>query len=180
MTSRVLLVAGGDSYRKVVADFLRNNHLEVDEVSGGEDTITKLYRQNTSYAVVVYDSDLPHLDRIKLALAVRLSQRNIALIGLSTGTSSETSERVLFEGRTLAFMRKPIVLGELLSLIRRVVPMLSRRKNESQTWHVCSNCIDWPLSEYEEQLISPSHNFELCNECRIKLQEESCTSQIMR
>lgn len=74
MRSSVLLLQGGDSYRNVDADFLRNNHFEVDEVSGGEEAITKLYREHTSYDVIVYDSDLPHLDRIKLALAVRLSQ----------------------------------------------------------------------------------------------------------
>jgi len=180
MTSSVLLVQGGDSYRNVVADFLRNNHFEVDEISGGEDSITKLYREHTTYDVIVYDSDLPHLDRIKLALAVRLSHRNVALIAMSTGTSSESSEKVLFDGSTLIFIRKPVVFGKLLSLIRSVVPKLCRRKHDSQTWHICSNCIDWPLSEYEEQLITPSYDLELCNECRTKLQQESCTLDIAR
>jgi DNA-binding response OmpR family regulator len=179
MTSRVLLVRG-DSYGKAFADFLRNNRFEVDEVSGGEDSITKMYRENTSYDVIVYDADLPHLDRIKLALAVRLSHRNVALIAMSTGTSSESSETVLFDGSTVIFIRKPVVLDNLLSLIRRVVPQLCRRKHGAQTWHICSNCIDWPLSEYEEQLITPRYDLELCNECRTKLQQESCTLDVAR
>ena len=179
MTSRVLLVRG-DSYGKAFADFLRNNRFEVDEVSGGEDSITKMYRENTSYDVIVYDADLPHLDRIKLALAVRLSHRNVALIAMSTGTSSESSETVLFDGSTVTFIRKPVVLDNLLSLIRRVVPQRCRRKHGAQTWHICSNCIDWPLSEYEEQLITPRYDFELCNECRTKLQQESCTLDVAR
>jgi len=48
-----------------------------------------------------------------------------------------------------------------------------RRKNDSDTWHWCSNCSDWPTSNYKEVNTKPTSG-ELCNQCRAKEKERNC------
>ena len=37
-----------------------------------------------------------------------------------------------------------------------------RKKKWSDTWHWCSNCNNWPTSDYEERYIKPTSG-ELCS-----------------
>jgi len=48
-----------------------------------------------------------------------------------------------------------------------------RRRKGSDTWHFCSNCSNWPTSNYEEQYTKPSSG-ELCNECQSKKAAGNC------
>lgn len=48
-----------------------------------------------------------------------------------------------------------------------------RRKNDSDTWHWCSNCTNWPTSNYKEVYAKPTSG-ELCNQCRAKEKERDC------
>lgn len=48
-----------------------------------------------------------------------------------------------------------------------------RRRKDSDTWHWCRNCSNWPTSNYEEQQSKPS-NGELDNECRSKDATGNC------
>jgi len=48
-----------------------------------------------------------------------------------------------------------------------------RRRRGSDTWHFCSNCSNWPTSDYEEKYTKPSSG-ELCNECQSKKAAGNC------
>jgi len=48
-----------------------------------------------------------------------------------------------------------------------------RRKKESDTWHFCTNCSNWPTSGYVEQYTKPTTG-ELCNECQGKKKADNC------
>jgi hypothetical protein len=48
-----------------------------------------------------------------------------------------------------------------------------RRKRGSDTWHFCSNCSEWPTSDYLEHPSKPSDG-ELCNQCRGKKANGDC------
>lgn len=48
-----------------------------------------------------------------------------------------------------------------------------RRKSGSDTWHFCSNCPNWPTSNYDEQSGKPTTG-ELCNICRSKRENNEC------
>lgn len=48
-----------------------------------------------------------------------------------------------------------------------------RKKRGSDTWHFCSNCSNWPTSDYDEQDSKPSWG-ELCNECQAKKKDGNC------
>lgn len=49
-----------------------------------------------------------------------------------------------------------------------------RRKRNSDTWHYCRNCSNWPTTDYVEQHTKPSSG-ELDNECRSKDASGSCS-----
>ena len=51
--------------------------------------------------------------------------------------------------------------------------MVYRRKRGSDTWHWCTNCSNWPTSDYEEQRTKPTTG-ELDNECKAKEAAGTC------
>ncbi|WP_156925398.1 hypothetical protein [Nitratidesulfovibrio termitidis] len=51
--------------------------------------------------------------------------------------------------------------------------MAYRRKKNSDTWHYCSNCSNWPTTDYVEQQSKPTTG-EFCNECRGKQNANNC------
>ena len=48
-----------------------------------------------------------------------------------------------------------------------------RKKRDSDTWHFCSNCSNWPTSDYIERTDKPTYG-ELCNECQAKEDAGTC------
>jgi hypothetical protein len=48
-----------------------------------------------------------------------------------------------------------------------------RRRKGHDTWHFCSNCSNWPTSDYEVSYSKPT-NGELCNECKAKRDAGNC------
>jgi hypothetical protein len=48
-----------------------------------------------------------------------------------------------------------------------------RRRRDSDTWHFCSNCSNWPTSGYVEQTSKPTTG-ELDNECLAKKNAGTC------
>ena len=47
-----------------------------------------------------------------------------------------------------------------------------RRRRDKDTWHFCSNCSNWPTSDYVTSNSKPSG--ELCNECKAKKANNNC------
>lgn len=55
--------------------------------------------------------------------------------------------------------------------------MKYRKKRGSDAWHWCTNCEDWPTSDYEEVDLPPGQrpsSGELDNECRDKEERGDC------
>ena len=42
-----------------------------------------------------------------------------------------------------------------------------RKKKDSDTWHWCTNCSNWPTSDYDSRDTKPTYG-ELDNECKAK------------
>lgn len=51
--------------------------------------------------------------------------------------------------------------------------IIYRKKKESDTWHWCTNCSNWPTSDYDERDTKPTDD-ELDNECKAKEKEGTC------
>ncbi len=51
--------------------------------------------------------------------------------------------------------------------------MKYRKKKDSDTWHFCKNCSNWPTANFEEKAAKPSHG-ELCDQCKAKRKAGGC------
>ena len=49
-----------------------------------------------------------------------------------------------------------------------------RKKKGSDTWHFCSNCSNWPTSNYDSSSTKPT-NGELCDQCKAKEKAGTCS-----
>lgn len=48
-----------------------------------------------------------------------------------------------------------------------------RKRKTNDTWHFCSNCSNWPRTDYVEQQNKPTTG-EFCNECQAKRKDNNC------
>lgn len=53
--------------------------------------------------------------------------------------------------------------------------MAYRKRKGNDTWHWCSNCSNWPTTDYDWRPDKPSWG-ELCNECQAKEKAGTCKS----
>lgn len=51
-----------------------------------------------------------------------------------------------------------------------------RKKTGSDTWHFCTNCTNWPTSDYTEREVKPTSG-ELCDQCKGKEKAVNCTKK---
>lgn len=49
-----------------------------------------------------------------------------------------------------------------------------RRRRDSDAWHWCRNCSNWPTYNYIESDSKPTSG-ELDNECRAKEKDDNCS-----
>ncbi len=49
-----------------------------------------------------------------------------------------------------------------------------RRRRGTDTWHFCTNCSNWPTSDYESATTKPTSG-EFCNECLAKERAGNCS-----
>lgn len=49
-----------------------------------------------------------------------------------------------------------------------------RKKKNKDTWHFCSNCSNWPTSDYDTSTSKPTSG-EFCNECQSKKANGNCS-----
>ena len=170
VTTKILLIEPDAAHRKVIADFLREKAFAVTEGSSGTDGAMELHQQR--FDLLIYDFDIDKADKLKLAFTVRITRQTPSVIVL-TPSPRITADTGLFKG-PLEFVEKPVDLRQLDYLLTCMTSTLCRRGIGLQTWHICSNCSDWPQSNYEELTVNLHQGLELCNECRVKLQTSHC------
>jgi hypothetical protein len=51
--------------------------------------------------------------------------------------------------------------------------MQYRRRKGKDTWHWCTNCGNWPTSDYDTSSTKPTSG-ELCDECLAKQRDSNC------
>jgi hypothetical protein len=50
---------------------------------------------------------------------------------------------------------------------------MARKRNGKDTWHFCTNCSQWPTSDYTTG--DENNGGEKCNECKAKKSAGDCT-----
>ena len=169
---KILLVQAKLPLREIMADLLRERDYEVQVLDSGTDALSKVYTERIHFDLLIYDFDLPFLDRIRIALALRAIKRAVPVLVLG-GLSSTDSERLMFHC-PIWYFDKHVPAEKMLTDVGLLLSRQCRRQNNSQTWHVCTSCNDWPTIDYEAQFLNPASGLELCNECRISIQQGTC------
>lgn len=49
-----------------------------------------------------------------------------------------------------------------------------RKRKGTDAWHFCTNCSNWPTSDYDSASTKPSSG-EFCNECLAKDRQGNCS-----
>lgn len=53
-------------------------------------------------------------------------------------------------------------------------PWRQRKGIQYDTWHWCTNCSNWPATDYDVSYSKPTSG-ELCNECQAKEDAGNCS-----
>jgi hypothetical protein len=51
-----------------------------------------------------------------------------------------------------------------------------RQRRDHDVWHLCGNCTNWPVEEYDEQSDEPSGR--MCFQCLSKQRNGVCRSEV--
>ena len=111
---RVLIADDHVGLRAMIAEALRSNGYDVDEVGNGGLALEAIRRGD--HRVAIIDVRMPVMDGLAVAARVRKEGLACRVIVISVVDDPETRRRVADEGA--AFHRKPFRLADLLADVR--------------------------------------------------------------
>lgn len=117
---RVLVVEDDDASRKVVTAVLRKAGYVTESTANGRACIEKL--KESSFDLVVMDIQMPEMDGISAAKAIRQNSRwrSLPIIAMTSGGVSGARQRCIEAGMN-AYVSKPVPGPHLLSLVQRLL-----------------------------------------------------------
>ncbi len=125
MPTRVLVIDDDAKLRALVADYLRDNGVEVETAADGEHGLTLLAGAR-AFDAVLLDIMLPGIDGLDVLRRIRSGKEHMAVIML-TAKGDETDRVVGLEIGADDYLAKPFGPRELLARLRAVL----RRVNPS-------------------------------------------------
>jgi CheY-like chemotaxis protein len=111
---RVLIVDDDADIRLLLATALRQKALAIDEAVDGEEAIEKL--RESSYAVVLLDLMMPHVNGLAVLEAIRQDLPNPPVVLVITGASRGLIEQV-DTSRVHGIVRKPFDPVEVAAIV---------------------------------------------------------------
>lgn len=176
MAQNILLIEDESLTRANLAALLKAQGYAVTEASDGVTGIELMGHHE--FDLVIADFVLPKLHGFHLVDILKAKWPGIPIIIIS-GYLSEKAAKVIL-GKSADFISKPVDMETLLATIRGILGPSSvsgatmyRKKADSEIWHLCSTCSDWPKNDYEDQLTPPGTGM-LCNECQVKREKSDC------
>lgn len=120
--SKILLIEDEDLMRKIVERILIKEGHEVDIASNGKEACQNLTNNNFSYDLVITDIMMPYANGFEILSKIKSNKigKNVPVIIVS----SVGNEDMVMEGFKLGaddFLKKPIMAGELLIRINRLL-----------------------------------------------------------
>src|SRR6266496_4719311 len=129
--------------------------------------------------LVITDMVLPKINGLHLVSLIQARRPGIPIV-LMSGYLSERAGKIIVDG-SADFFQKPVRPSALVRTVQRLLPKskaqltvlassiheLYRRNQESEVWHFCCNCSQWPAEDYIEQRHLRSTD-ELCSECIVQ------------
>ena len=112
----ILLVEDTLNMRKLITTILKQEDIEVDEASNGEEALEKLENGN-KYSLLLVDIMMPKLNGLKLTREIRkFSQVPIIFI---TALSDEKSQVLAYDAGADGYITKPFPKQLLISIVNR-------------------------------------------------------------
>ena len=118
MSVRIMIAEDEEIMRITVADHLRSEGWQVDEVSGGNEALALLQKQ--SYDIIVSDIRMPGMDGEKLLSAVKQQSPATEVIMMTAHGSTDHAVACLKQGAA-DYILKPFDLDDLSCRIQRIV-----------------------------------------------------------
>ncbi len=118
MSVRIMIAEDEEIMRITVADHLRSEGWQVDEVSGGNEALALLQKQ--SYDIIVSDIRMPGMDGEKLLTAVKQQSPATEVIMMTAHGSTAHAVACLKQGAA-DYILKPFDLDDLSCRIQRIV-----------------------------------------------------------
>lgn len=116
---RVLLIDDDDAMREIVEMILLEQGLEVVTVADG---VAALETAKAShFDLVLSDLRMPKMSGLDVLVALKALEPQTPVIILTAYASKETAQACMDSG-AFDYMRKPFMLGDLVSLVNRALP----------------------------------------------------------
>jgi DNA-binding NtrC family response regulator len=161
----ILLVEDEAESRYALAHILRHHGYDVMEAADGNEALDLLAK--SQFDLVITDLQMPNTSGLVLTAHIHVRWPELPVL-LVSGHLSEAAGKLVSAGWA-EFIHKPVDATVLIPTVERLLsaPKLYRRKQQSEVWHFCSDCSQWPGEDYMEQRQMPSAG-ETCNECIVK------------
>jgi CheY-like chemotaxis protein len=111
MGSVTLVVDDEPAVRKYIAAILRKEHLETVEAADGAEGMQIVRTMGAELGLIVSDIQMPNLDGVSFAYAVKAAHPDIPILLISGREDSSPG---------FAFLRKPFLPNVLLAAVRRL------------------------------------------------------------
>lgn len=118
VAKRVLLVDDEEMLAELGKQGLERYGFEVDIYCDSRDAMTAFTKNPDRYDLVVTDQTMPYLTGVHLASGIMAIRPDIPIV-LLTGFSEDIDEAGAQDMGLYAFMRKPFIVGDLVTVLRR-------------------------------------------------------------
>ena len=118
--ARLLVVDNEMVVRRLLAMYLQHSGYTCDVASSGDEALAKVSADPASYSVVITDLEMPDMDGLTLAQALRKQFPSLKVLIVS-GTDIPPSLKVLREMGSTAFLHKPVTKATLAAAVQALV-----------------------------------------------------------
>lgn len=127
---KVLLAEDNPVNQQVITAMLRNLGIEADCVADGSEVLTQIFERPEYYDLILMDYDMPQMNGVDTARALRMRRRNSAfkpliICGLTAHATTEVRELCIASGMD-AVLVKPVNMGVLEEYLRSVFERLDK------------------------------------------------------
>ncbi|MBX9667397.1 MAG: response regulator transcription factor [Candidatus Obscuribacterales bacterium] len=157
--AKLLIVEDDEALRRLVADWLKRQNMEVESVSTGQDALA--YLNASEYDLVILDIGLPDIEGFSVLEKVR--QRSSVPVLILTGKKTVEDKERGFDVGADDYLTKPFDMRELTSRVRallrrprQITPELLSRRDlllDSKQHQVRKDNSDLKISPKEFMLL---------------------------
>ena len=119
MANRILVVEDDEIARNNICFFVSDEGYRVDQASDGAEAIELL--KNQAFSLVITDVIMPRVDGFELIQRVQTVSPQTPVLFMSSYPQVDSSKAIL--AGAAGFIRKPLMLNELLSKMRSILPV---------------------------------------------------------